>query len=119
MRTRIADRIASGVAENIAVVSGNTVELSGNLSVPLGTPGADGRCLPPHRRTSHRPTSLPRLMEGQHVRCNCPQAAAGVSTAGWFRAAQRKTKQRLLQTVLRPPAGSATGSFPRLAGGTT
>ncbi len=40
--TRIADRIASGVAENIAVVSGNTMELSGNLGVPLGTPGADG-----------------------------------------------------------------------------
>ena len=40
--TRIADRIASGVAENIAVVSGNTMELSSNLGVPLGTPGADG-----------------------------------------------------------------------------
>ena len=40
---RIADRIASGVAENIAVVSANTVELSGNLKVPLDTPGADGK----------------------------------------------------------------------------
>ncbi len=41
--TRIADRIASGVEENIGVVSANTVELSGNLGVPLGTPGADGK----------------------------------------------------------------------------
>ncbi|MDT5410993.1 MAG: hypothetical protein QOG14_3213 [Mycobacterium sp.] len=40
---RIVDRIASGVLENIGVVSGNTVELSGNLNVPLNTPGADGK----------------------------------------------------------------------------
>ena len=40
---RIVDRIASGVSENIGVVSGNTVELSGNLNVPLNTPGADGK----------------------------------------------------------------------------
>ena len=50
--TRIADRIASGVAENIAVVSGNTMELSGNLGVPLGTPGADGKMPRPRRRKS-------------------------------------------------------------------
>jgi ATP/maltotriose-dependent transcriptional regulator MalT len=37
---RLVERIASGVAENIGVVSGNTVELSGNLNVPLETPGA-------------------------------------------------------------------------------
>src|SRR5262249_7058658 len=40
---RLAERVASGVTENIGVVSGNTLELSGNLHVPLGTPGADGK----------------------------------------------------------------------------
>jgi hypothetical protein len=40
---RIAERIASGVVENVDVVSANTVELSNNLQVPLGTPGADGK----------------------------------------------------------------------------
>ena len=41
--TRILEKIATGLAENIADVSANTVELAGNLDVPPGTPGADGK----------------------------------------------------------------------------
>jgi hypothetical protein len=41
--TRLAEEIAAGLAENIETVSANTVELAGNLGVPPGTPGADGK----------------------------------------------------------------------------
>ncbi len=50
---RIADRIASGVAENIGVVSANTVELSGESERPAEyARQPTARCPKPRRRES-------------------------------------------------------------------
>ncbi len=51
---RLVERVAKGLAENIAVVSANTVELAENLDVPPGTPGADGKMpTPPQDALDH------------------------------------------------------------------
>ena len=67
---RLAERIASGVTENIGVVSGNTVELSGNLHVPPGTPGPTARCQNPAAvRRSYRDNLRPERKPND---ANCP-----------------------------------------------
>ena len=95
--TRIAERIASGLAENIGDVSANTMELAGNLDVPEGTPGADGKM------PAAPPPDVPaaaRNRARRNTHSNRLQTAAG--TAGRPRRTQqarRNTHSNRLQTA--------------------
>src|SRR5207245_831730 len=99
---RLDEPIASGVAENIGVVSGNTVELSRNLNVPLDTPGANGKV------PEGPPPQAPPPEDGQlGTPSPPPQAPLAIVPAGSGHAGP--TMQNAVDT--RPPL-SARGPVP-------